>query len=180
MRVELYKINVNNDLTDLSKHELVGTCELFLPDAIKAKDHIWKGQLINSKRTSSGIIILKIEELSGGMSSDIVKIAIEGEVKACGLCFFKLLRGDINDKDFVPVYQSEAKESIKGLVKWKTVVIGAAGLIRDSYNHPLALQFYKHKNNGQHEKLGEFNFTYGNLVENIKWKGGFGILPIIT
>lgn len=169
-----------NDVSSLRAQDYIGGCELFLPDAIRARGHTWKGLLTSPRGKSCeslGMgVVLRVEELSKEMSSDVVKIVIEGQIRQEGQYFFKLLRGNTSSEGFVPVYQSEGVNIAKEAAKWRTVVVGAAGLMRDNPNCPLSLELYKWERSGEHRRIEEFRFTFAQLAEAAKWNGSFGIV----
>ena len=159
---------------NLAKQEYIGKCELCVVDIIRNPKHIWQGNLQNPNRAKNGKLILKIEELDRKMSSDLVKIVIEGNMNKKAPYFFRLFRGNNETDELIPVYQSEGSRYEDNIAKWKTVAIGAAGLMRDDQNCPLALQLFEYRQSGSHVTLGNFKFTFYQLLDSKQWTGEFG------
>ena len=181
MRVEVYDIDDEKDMMNFSKQDLIGTCEFLLSDAIRVKDQIWKTALLNPRRPKNGNVILKMEQLSKKMTGDLVKLVFEAEFNRRQNNFFRLLRAkDNNSAEFIPVYQSESAVYSGNYARWRPVRVAAAGLMRDNPSHPLALELYEYKRNGNHLMLAKFQFNFTQLVESTKWSGVFGIYLDIT
>ncbi len=178
IKVEVYDIDYEANLLDLSKQEFIGSCELLLSDAIRAKDQTWKELLRNPKRSKNGTVTLKLEQLSKKISGDLVKLVFEAEVHRPRLNFFRLLRAKDNSVEYVPVYQSESAFFSGHTAKWKPVKVGAAGLMRDNPTYPLAIELYEYRSSGDHVLLGNFKFTFEKLGGSPKWTGSFGTPPL--
>jgi len=174
LRVDIFDIDDETKINDLSKQELIGTAEFLLSDVMNAREQTVKMPLQNPKRLKNGFVILKAEKVAK-MSGDIVKILFEGQMKSKGKYFFRLLRAKDNSVEYLPVYQSESCTYNGNIARWRIVKIGAAGLMRDNPAYPLMFELYEYRSSGNHTVLFTSKFTYAQLVESPKFAGSFGI-----
>ena len=161
---------------NLAHQELIGYVELILSDAIKASNQIWKAALLNPKRAKNGSITLKIEQLRQRMSSDLVKLVIEGIFNKKNKNFFKILRKKDNSADYLPIYRSESATFLQNTARWRPAKLTSAALMRDNPECPLAIEVYEYRSNGDHVLLGQHKFTYSQLAPDYKWNAPFGII----
>ncbi len=106
------------------------------------------------------------------MSGDLVQINMVAELRRRKVNFFRLLR--ITETGPVPVYQSESAVIVQKTARWRPVRVGAAGLMRDNPEQPLAMEMYEYRSNGAHILVDTHKFTFSELAAKPGWEGSFG------
>lgn len=179
MKIDLYDVDDEAHIDDLSRHDFLGQAEFVLGNLFKEKAQTLKLALQHNKRAKNGFAILQAEQHKARLSSNVVKLMIEGNgLKSTGSLFYKLLRlKDGSDKEFVPVYQSETSKSDNGKHKFRMLRMGTATLFKDDENKPLQIELYEYKRNGSHILKGFHQFTFRECLDNFKWTIDSGYFP---
>ena len=127
---------------------------------------------MNSKRKGNGTITLVAEQIKARYSSNVIKMQVIGEkMSSIVRKFFKIYREkkpeDPTPGGPVPIYQSETVgHNEKSQFLWKMIRVGAAALMRDDPNWPLAIEFFEYHSSGTHKVVERLSFSFSQLIDN--------------
>lgn len=178
MKIEVYDMDDKDNLNDLSKQDYIGCCLFTLHQVLRGVGQILNVTLVDKANAFTGNATIQAEQLKERLSSDIVKVTIEGNaITSSSRLFYRLSRFKGPEPNaFLPVYQSECCKGSKGVIKWKSLTIGAASLFRDDKSKPIQIELLEYIGSGDHKVLETHQFRFADLADNYKWKFSLGTI----
>ena len=165
MKIKFDVYDTDSKKADLRNQTLIGTCNVEPYEIVRAPKQRLSRELTNGNE-KRGELIVSAETISNKVSAHVIFIEFEGNIFSSSKYFLKLYRQkEINSPEFIPVYQTETKQSNERAMRWKRIRIGATSLIKDDFNSNIKIEIMQFSSNGNHIKVGEATFNFKVFME---------------
>ena len=100
------------------------------------------------------------EELAATANTEHVMFVpeVSGLKDMSGQIFFIIYK-NLGPSQYTPVYKSETKAAVGGVVKWNMVQIGTTDLCKDDVERQINIEFFKFNSSGKHKIVGTCNIV---------------------
>jgi len=157
---------------DLSKHDVVGTCEFTMGQMMGAKGQSLTVKLVPAKGSKNvGSIKVRAEEICG--SADILQLKLSANKLDNKDGFFGksdpffIFSRSREDGTWMPVFKSP--HIMNNLnPKWQPVSIPIQSLCNNDYNRPLRLEVWDWDSDGTHDFIGSCQVDVSQLMDMCK------------